>query len=156
VAESCTAGALGAALTEPAGASAHFLGGVISYADAAKQRLLGVPAELIAARGAVSEPVARAMASGARERLGSDFALAITGIAGPGGGTEDKPVGTTWIALATPAAVFARRFRLPATRRQNRRLAVNVALDSLRRVLAGSDDRPPWRPDDAWAWDPTD
>lgn len=151
VAESCTAGLVGGALTEAPGSSAFFRGGVIAYADAVKRELLGVPAELLDAHGAVSGPVAEAMAAGARARLGSDYAVAVTGIAGPDGGSADKPVGTTWIAVATPAAVFARRYRFTADRTRNRRLTVAAAVDGVRRVLEAGDAAAPWRDDDTWS-----
>ena len=107
VAESCTGGRIASKLTAMAGASAYFMAGVVSYSNAAKTALLGVDAELIRRHGAVSEPVARAMAEGARRVGAADYALATTGIAGPTGGTPGKPVGTVWIALATPAGTTA-------------------------------------------------
>ena len=151
VAESCTAGLLAARLTDPPGASGYFRGGILAYADVVKQRQLGVPAALLAKSGAVSEAVAVAMADRCRRQFGTDYGLAVTGIAGPGGGSAEKPVGTTWIALATPTANYARCYRFPATRTQNRRLTVAAALDTLRRALVWGDDRPPWLPDDSWA-----
>ncbi|MFO7654753.1 MAG: nicotinamide-nucleotide amidohydrolase family protein [Candidatus Krumholzibacteriia bacterium] len=154
VAESCTAGLLAAALTESAGSSGYFLGGVVTYANDVKRDQLGVPEPMLAHHGAVSEPVARAMAAGVRERFGADYALSVTGVAGPGGGTEAKPVGTTWIAIATGEAVFARRFRFPADRTRNRAVAVATALDTLRRVLSGDETGAPWRSEDSWGWDP--
>ena len=90
------------------------------------------------------------MASGCRERLATDYALAVSGISGPDGGQPDKPVGTTWIAVATPADVFAQCYRFVADRPLNRRLAVAAALDSLRRILETDDTTSPWRPDDTW------
>ncbi len=109
VAESCTGGRLAAKFTAQAGASAYFLAGLVTYANEAKTRLLGVDAEAIRRHGAVSEEVARQMAEGARRATGADYALATTGIAGPAGGTPEKPVGTVWIALATPTRTIAVR-----------------------------------------------
>jgi nicotinamide-nucleotide amidase len=137
VAESCTGGLLGAAITAQDGSSKYFRGGVLSYANDAKRDLLGVDADALATHGAVSRLVAEQMARGARERLGADHALAVTGVAGPGGGTADKPVGTTWIALAGPGGVAAGRYRFRADRERNRRLATQAALDMLRRSLTG-------------------
>ena len=99
-AESCTGGWIGKALTDVAGSSAWYLGGVVAYSNALKQSLLGVSAETLAVHGAVSEASAREMASGALTRLGGDLALAVTGIAGPDGGQPDKPVGTVWFGWA--------------------------------------------------------
>lgn len=109
VAESCTGGRLAAKFTAQAGASAYFLAGLVTYANEAKTHLLGVDAEAIRRHGAVSEEVARQMAEGARRATGADYALATTGIAGPAGGTPEKPVGTVWIALATPTRTIAVR-----------------------------------------------
>ena len=109
VAESCTGGRLAAKFTAQAGASAYFLAGLVTYADEAKTHLLGVDAEAIRRHGAVGEEVARQMAEGARRATGADYALATTGIAGPAGGTPEKPVGTVWIALATPTRTIAVR-----------------------------------------------
>lgn len=116
-AESCTGGAFSAACTALPGSSAWYLGGVVAYANAAKTSLLGVPAGLIERHGAVSRPVAIAMAEGARNRFQSALAVAVTGIAGPTGGTPRKPVGTVWIALASPnAPAVARLLRLHGSR----------------------------------------
>jgi PncC family amidohydrolase len=110
-------------------------GGVIAYSYGLKTSLLGVPVTMLAEHGAVSEPVARAMASGARTASGVDVALAITGIAGPGGGTEAKPVGTVWIALDFQGTVEARRYNLIGDRAEVRQRATQAALDLLRRRL---------------------
>ena len=106
-AESCTGGAIAARFTAMPGASAYFLCGVVAYSNEAKSRVLGVPAEEIARWGAVSEQVARHMAEGARRISGADYAVATTGIAGPTGGSAEKPVGTVWIAVATPRGTQA-------------------------------------------------
>jgi len=150
VAESCTAGLLGARLTEHSGASAYFRGGVQVYADEMKRDVLGVPADVLAAEGAVSRGVAVAMAERCRERFRTDLAVAITGIAGPEGGSAAKPVGTTWISVACPAATWAGRYLFPGSRQRNRQLAVAVALDTVRRLLVGGDTVAPWHPQDSW------
>ena len=134
-AESCTAGLVAAALTETPGVSAIFPGGVVVYSNEEKTRLLGVPAELIARVGAVSEEVARAMASGVRSRFGADVGLAVTGIAGPGGGTPEKPVGLVHVALDVRGTVQHRRLLLPGDRALVREIAVKSALDLVRRAL---------------------
>lgn len=140
VAESCTGGMLGAALTENAGSSACFLGGALTYADAIKTSALGVAPVTLASHGAISVQTAREMAAGCRERFGSDHALSITGIAGPDGGTPDKPVGTVCLGLASACGVFVGRYRLGPHRYRNRELAVSFALDALRRHLATDTD----------------
>lgn len=135
VAESCTGGMLGERITSVAGSSAWFLGGVQAYANRVKEQMLGVPASLLAEHGAVSEPVARAMAEGARARVGSTWALSTTGISGPDGGTEEKPVGTVWIACAGPEGTEAHEFVFPFDRQRNRQVTVQMAFDWLRRTL---------------------
>ena len=137
VAESCTGGGLGACLAAVPGASEVFLGGVIAYANAIKQALLGVPAELLELHGAVSEPVVRAMAEGVRQRTGSDWALAISGIAGPGGGSAQKPVGLVHLALAGPQGCSAApiRFAPERGRAAIQALAAGEALNRLRLAL---------------------
>jgi nicotinamide-nucleotide amidase len=107
VAESCTGGRVSAAMTAIPGSSGYFVGGVVSYANRAKSGLLGVPEAMLKAHGAVSEPVARAMAEGVRTALGADFSVATTGIAGPGGGSAAKPVGTVWFAWASATVTQA-------------------------------------------------
>lgn len=136
VAESCTGGGLGARLTARAGSSAYVLGGVISYADAVKVDVLGVDPRIIARHGAVSPECAGQMARGARRVLGSDWAVAITGIAGPGGGTDEKPVGLVHIALAGPAGVMHLEQRRGGDRDSVRARAAAGALHLLRRGLA--------------------
>jgi nicotinamide-nucleotide amidase len=134
-AESCTGGLLAGRLTEVAGSSDYFIEGVVSYANEAKIDLLGVPRELLEQHGAVSEQVAEAMAAGIRARAGTTFGIGITGIAGPGGGSEEKPVGLVYIALADANESKARRLVFPGDRQFIRSLAVNAALDLVRRRL---------------------
>jgi nicotinamide-nucleotide amidase len=134
-AESCTGGLLGGRLTELPGSSDYVLGGAVVYADTAKRALLGVPAELLRDYGAVSEPVARAMADGARARLGATYALSVTGVAGPGGGSPDKPVGLVFIACAAPDETIVRRFEFPGDRDTVRAWSVVAALHLLRRTV---------------------
>ncbi|MFO0840456.1 MAG: competence/damage-inducible protein A [Phycisphaerae bacterium] len=139
-AESCTGGLIGAMLTDVAGSSRYFFGAAVTYSNAMKTALLGVPAEMIDRHGAVCGPVAEAMARGARERFGADFALAATGIAGPGGGTDEKPVGLVYIALATPTGVQIRELRLgdDSPRATIRARAAGAALNLLRLHLIRS------------------
>ncbi len=140
-AESCTGGLLGKRLTDVAGASEVFASGVITYSNEAKTRLLGVPADLIRTHGAVSLPVARAMARGARLRDDADIGIGITGVAGPGGGTKEKPVGLVHIALDTANETWVRTlhplFGLIDNRSRIRTRAASTALDMVRRLLAG-------------------
>ncbi len=135
VAESCTGGLLGARLTAIPGSSDVLIGGVIAYANAVKTLVLGVPDGVVTEHGAVSEPVARAMATGARALVLADAALAITGVAGPDGGSEDKPVGTVWIALDMRGTVEARSFHLIGDREEIRHRAAQWAMEMLRRRL---------------------
>jgi nicotinamide-nucleotide amidase len=136
VAESCTGGLAAELLTRTPGSSRHFLGGVVVYANQAKTELLGVPAALLAAHGAVSAEVARAMAEGVRRRLGADIGLAFTGVAGPDGGTEQKPVGLVHWAVATAAGTEQRDRVFIGDRQGIRRRAVFAGLDLVRRRLA--------------------
>lgn len=140
LAESCTGGLVAATLTEIPGASRYFLGGVVSYADSAKESLLGVPASTLAAHGAVSAQVARAMAVAARERFGASFAASVTGIAGPDGGTAQKPVGLTYVGLAGPAEVDVRRYLWPGDRSANRRESARAVLLRLIERAEGRDE----------------
>jgi len=137
VAESCTGGLLGARLTEQPGSSDYFLGGVISYADAVKMSLLDVPAAMLAQYGAVSEEVAGAMAAGARAATGADYALAVSGVAGPDGGTPQKPVGLVYVACSGPRRTKVVRGFYPGDRASVRDYSVSAALHLLRRELAG-------------------
>jgi nicotinamide-nucleotide amidase len=137
VAESCTGGLVAEQVTDVPGSSDYFLGGVVAYANAAKTLLLGVPEALLAEHGAVSEPVARAMAEGVRERFGADYGLATTGISGPGGGTPEKPLGLVHIALARPEGVHAEHFVFPLDRTRHRLLTAQAALDWVRRAVLG-------------------
>ncbi|NLF32687.1 MAG: competence/damage-inducible protein A [Planctomycetes bacterium] len=138
VAESCTGGWLGKLLVDVPGASGVLAGGVISYANAVKEALLGVEPDLLAACGAVSEPVAAAMAQGVRRRLGVDYALAITGVAGPAGGTAAKPVGLVYTALAWAEGQTVRRHQFPGDRQGIRLRAALTALNMLRLHLMES------------------
>jgi nicotinamide-nucleotide amidase len=135
VAESCTGGLICERLTEVPGSSAYLMEGVVTYSNDAKVRLLGVPADLIGEYGAVSPQVAEAMAEGVRERAGTDFGLSVTGIAGPSGGSEDKPVGLVYVALADDAHTEHRKLLLPGDRQLIRWRASQAALDLLRRRL---------------------
>ncbi|MBM5790949.1 MAG: competence/damage-inducible protein A [Cyanobacteria bacterium M_surface_10_m1_298] len=138
VAESCTGGGLGAALAAVPGASDVFLGGVIAYANSVKQGLLGVPSALLEVHGAVSDPVAQAMAEGVRRATGADWALAITGVAGPGGGSAEKPVGLVHLAVAGPAGCSSEGVRFSPSRGRDwiQTLSAGEALNRLRLQLA--------------------
>ncbi len=137
-AESCTAGLIAARLTDRPGSSSYVAGGVVAYANEAKVALLDVDSSLIEAHGAVSEPVAEAMAAGALHRFDADTAIATTGIAGPGGGTQDKPVGTVCFSLMlADGPTLTRTLRLPGNRADIRERATTVALHLLRRALSG-------------------
>jgi nicotinamide-nucleotide amidase len=137
-AESCTGGLLLSRLTDVPGSSDYVVGGAVLYSNQLKTALVNVPAELIAAHGAVSEPVAVALAEGIRDRTGADVAVGVTGIAGPGGGTPEKPVGTVAIAALVPnAPARVRTFSFPGGRAQIKFFATQAALDMVRRALAG-------------------
>ncbi|MEO1041517.1 MAG: CinA family protein [Pseudomonadota bacterium] len=135
-AESCTGGLVSAALTSVPGSSAAFTYGFVTYANEAKQDLLGIPPELIRAHGAVSRQVAEAMAAGALARSGADISVAVTGVAGPGGGTAQKPVGLVWFALGGPFGIRAERRLFPDTSRDLVRMhAARTALRLLQRGI---------------------
>ena len=136
-AESCTGGLVSALLTHLPGSSAVYLGGVNAYANSVKTALLGVPEDVLARHGAVSAPVAEAMAQGARERTGSTYAVSLTGVAGPSGGSPEKPVGTVYLGVATPEGARSRRLDLAAAggRTEIRAAAASEALRELLSLL---------------------
>ncbi len=137
VAEACSGGLVGHRVTNVPGSSTYFRGSVVAYSDAAKAQLLGVQPQTLERHGAVSEAVVGEMASGVRERLASDIGIAMTGIAGPDGATEDKPVGTACLALANDAGVVSRRYKLWGNRDWIKTLISQLALDWIRRALLG-------------------
>jgi len=136
-AESCTGGLIATRITDNPGSSAYFAGGVVAYSNAAKSALLGVPAATLEEHGAVSDLVVRAMAEGVRERFNVDIGIATTGISGPDGGTDSKPVGLVHIALAREAATYAESFVFRMDRARHRLLTSQIALDWVRRTLLG-------------------
>jgi nicotinamide-nucleotide amidase len=137
-AESCTGGLLAARLTDPPGASDYVKGGIVAYANDAKVAQAGVPAELIERHGAVSAEVARALAEGARAKLGADVGVGVTGLAGPGGGTEEKPVGLVWLSVVkADTEPLTRSVNLPGSRADIRDRTTTVAMHLIRRVLLG-------------------
>jgi PncC family amidohydrolase len=131
VAESCTGGLVADAITDIPGSSGYFLGAIVSYADTAKAALLGVPTEVLSAHGAVSAQVGRAMAEGVRERFAADLAAAVTGVAGPDGGSEAKPVGLTYVAVATEEGADVRRFVWSGDRSANKEASAAAVLEIL-------------------------
>ena len=137
VAESCTGGLIGHRITNVPGSSDYFTGGVIAYADEAKVKLLGVSWDTLKACGAVSRETVLAMAAGARRGLDADIAVSVSGIAGPGGGLPEKPVGTVWIGLAAPDGNRARVFHFPGDREQNKAATSEAALTMLLDYLQG-------------------
>jgi nicotinamide-nucleotide amidase len=139
-AESCTGGLIAAALTAVPGSSEVIAGGIVSYSNEIKVGELGVPAKLIEERGAVSAEVAEAMARGARKRLGVDVAVSVTGVAGPGGGTEEKPVGLVYYHVETPTGGHGSSFSFPGDRDSIRRRAVVASLHLVRRMLEQTGD----------------
>ncbi|NWG06309.1 MAG: CinA family protein [Chloroflexi bacterium] len=138
LAESCTGGLVGDRITNVSGSSAYFLGGVVAYAYEAKVALLGVSWETLNSKGAVSRETVLEMAHGARKALGADIAVSISGIAGPGGGTADKPVGTTWVGLVAADGEWAKRFHFSGGREQNKSSAADAALQMLLDYLLGN------------------
>ncbi|MGD0981931.1 MAG: nicotinamide-nucleotide amidohydrolase family protein, partial [Solirubrobacteraceae bacterium] len=140
-AESCTGGLVAARLTDRPGSSAYVLGGIVAYSNEVKESLAGVPHATLVKFGAVSAETALALADGARERVGADLAVGVTGIAGPGGGTAEKPVGLVWVAVSSrDGAHIVRQTRLPGGRQDIRERATTLALHLLRRVLLGESD----------------
>jgi len=134
-AESVTGGLIGSRLTDVAGSSDYYLGGVVAYSNDAKVKLLGVKQETLTAHGAVSEPTAREMAEGVRHSFGTDIGLAVTGIAGPGGATRDKPVGLMWLAVSAKGYSEARSIRLSGDRLENKAGAAEAVLKLLEDFL---------------------
>lgn len=135
LAESCTGGMIAHKVTTVAGSSDYFVGGVVAYSNDLKERLLSVPQQILVRHGAVSEETAQTMAAGARSVTGADLAVSVTGIAGPGGGSEEKPVGTVWFGLATADGVQAVRRRFSGVRWQVQAKACCYGLDLVRRYL---------------------
>lgn len=131
VAESCTGGLIGDRITNVPGSSEYFLGGLVAYANEAKVALLGVSWDTLNTKGAVSQETVLEMARGARRILNTDIAVAVTGIAGPGGGTPEKPVGTTWIGLVAKQGEWTRLFQFSGNREQNKISSANAALQML-------------------------
>lgn len=144
VAESCTGGMLGERITSIPGSSDYFMGGFLTYTDAIKAELLGVDPVVLQEETSVSEAVSNAMAAGARRRMNSTYAVSVTGIAGPDGGSEATPVGTVFIGIASPERVTSRRFRFPGDRDRVRGFAVQTALDLLRRSILRSETPVGW------------
>ena len=139
VAESCTGGLISSRLTDVAGSSDYVLFNAVCYSNEAKVAVLGVPRALIDEHGAVSEPVAVAMADGVRARAGGEVGVGVTGIAGPTGGSEQKPVGTVAIAVVSEDVRAVRTFRFPAGRARVKQFAAQMALDMVRRLLTGAE-----------------
>lgn len=135
VAESCTGGNIAHFITSNPGSSAYFKGGIVAYSNDVKVKLLGVPSETIEKEGAVSQQVAEAMANGARKSLGADYAVSTTGIAGPDGGSEEKPVGTVWIAVAGPSGIISKKYNFKHNRERNIIRSTQTALNLLRKLI---------------------
>lgn len=136
-AESCTGGLVGSRITDVPGSSGYFLGSIVAYAYEAKVALLDVSWDTLKKHGAVSRETVLEMARGARARLRSDLAVSVSGIAGPGGGTPEKPVGTTWVGLAAADGEWAQEFRFSGNREQNKASAATAALEMLLEYLQG-------------------
>ena len=136
-AESCTGGLVAKLLTDVSGSSSYFLGSVVAYSNDIKERILRVPNELLQTHGAVSAQVAEAMASGVRDIIGADYGLSITGVAGPTGGTPEKPVGLSYVGCAHPGGVISRKISLFGTRQRIRERSAAMALDTLRKIIIG-------------------
>ncbi|NTW89264.1 MAG: CinA family protein, partial [Desulfobulbaceae bacterium] len=141
VAESCSGGLICRKITDTPGSSAYFLGGIVSYADSMKIHYLGVSRKLLEAHGAVSRETAEAMAVGVRTGSGADIALAVTGIAGPAGGTADKPIGTVYIAIATEEENWVTKFHFRGDREHIREITAQSGLDLIRKYLLQKIDR---------------
>jgi PncC family amidohydrolase len=139
-AESCTGGLIGDMLTDVPGSSNYYLGGIIAYSNDAKMALLGVPTEVLSSKGAVSAETAASMAQGARRAFGSNFALSCTGIAGPEGGTPEKPVGLVYIGLAEEDSVWTKQYLINGSRREVKRQAAEKALEMLLEHLSRQPD----------------
>ena len=143
VAESCTGGLLAGAITDVPGSSEYFLGGVTAYHNTVKTRLLGVPSSLIESCGAVSAEVVEAMAKGALKRFSADVSIAVTGVAGPGGGSREKPAGTVWVAVAVrgEGVRYSHLFRFRGDRIKVRRETVRSSLAAVSEILSGKRER---------------
>ena len=139
LAESCTGGLLGSRITDVPGSSEYFLGGVVAYAYEAKAELLGVSWDTLNAKGAVSQETVLEMARGVRFRMKANIAVSVSGIAGPGGGTPEKPVGTTWIGLAVEEGEWAKMYQFSGDREENKIMAVEAALNLLLNYLQGKE-----------------
>ena len=136
-AESCTGGLIGSRITDIAGSSEYFLGSIVAYAYAVKASLLGVPWETLNSHGAVSRETVLAMAHGARNRLNGDIAVSVSGIAGPGGGMPEKPVGTTWIGLVASDGEWATKFQFSGNREENKSFSATAAREMVLDYLQG-------------------
>lgn len=137
-AESCTGGLIGSRITDVPGSSEYFLGSIVAYAYEVKASLLGVPWDTLNTYGAVSRETVLAMAHGARKQLDGDVAISVSGIAGPGGGTPEKPVGTTWVGLVAPDGEWANKFQFSGNREQNKSFSADAALEMLLGYLQGN------------------